>query len=293
MKWFENKKSIGMISLFVLLFVFPTFIFAGSSLADTALSHLSKVCDKSNISGLNAVLCYHEDRLDDLQAQIDEINSSPSPDPSPSLPPGPEALPPIELVLADSKQASFEVPFEVPGGYDLVTFNVSSTESIINWAVRVKITPETTMQEQHRFDCNGSSICPEESVPVLGTDYVFSLGTSSGLVTATATLEDIPGAQTMVLGSHVNLNFYSNPFDTTGFNGILITAGQQNPQNLHLISLQRFNGSTYDRVGDLVCDGGAECPATIQPVLGGDYRVLVEGVGGFGLDALVGAILLP
>jgi hypothetical protein len=234
-----------------------------------------------------------KERADNLQAQVDEINSTPSPTPSPDPTPDPEALPPIELVLADGREGSFQVPFEVPEGYDLLTFNVSSTGSIVNWAARVIIAPETITQEQHRFRCSGSSVCPPGSVPVLGTDYVFAPGTSSGFVSASVTMDDIPGAQTMVLGSHVNLNFVSNPFDTTGFSSILITAGQNNPQNLNLISLQKFNGATFDRVGDLVCDGGAECPATIQPLLGGDYRVLVEGVGGFGLDALVGAILLP
>lgn len=277
-----TKKQI--ISLTLGIFVLGTFL---SSTATNASSTKNPVFATIEYvqNAINEALLDHESRIANLEDRVEILeNSTPTPT---SVP---QALPPIDLIISENRPASFEQPFNVPEGYDLITFNVITTGSIINWAARVKIPPESTTQEQHRFNCGGNSICPEVSIPVLGTEYLFGLGASSGLVTTTATLIDIPDSQKIILGNHVNLPFTSTLFDTTGYSNILVTVGQANPQNLNNIKLQKFNGTTFEDVSTLSCDGGAECTLDELTVTGGNHRVVVNGSGN---DALVGIILLP
>lgn len=197
-----------------------------------------------------------------------------------------------DLVFADNQPLPI-TPFNatepqlIPQGYNMITFSVSSTGTIENWAPMVSFDNGVTFRNQHRFICNGGS-CPDVTIPIISPYYKVGFGTSSGNVTVTADLSNDPGAQVLIMGNGVSLPFVSQTFDSTGYSTITVTVEQANPQNLTGISLQRFEGGQFVEKHHLVCDGGAVCPLNFLPLLGGNYRVIIEGSNP---DALVAAIL--
>lgn len=143
---------------------------------------------------------------------------------------------------------------------------------------------------QQRFNCSGLLTCPAVTIPIIDNEYLFGTGTGGGNITAVATLNPEPNSRSLLLGGNVGLPFTSEPFDTTGFSSIIITAGQLGSEHLTAMSLQRIESGVFVEKHRLSCDGGAECPVTSLPLLGGNYRVVVEGSG---MRAVVGALIRP
>jgi len=237
--------------------------------------------NESDIGFLRDLAGRNELKIFELEGRIEFLESLLTPTPTP-------ISDPLQIVFAENRPASFETDFiPISDGYKSMTFNVSTTDFLINWAPAIEI--DGISYEQHRFRCSGVLVCPEVTIPILSDAYQFRTGTSGGNITAIATLNTEPNSQVLILGKKVNYPFISIPFSTDGFSSILITAGGgDNPQNLAGISLQRFEGESWVEKEHLNCDGGAECPLQELPVLGGEYRVVLQGSG---TGAVLGALI--
>ncbi len=216
--------------------------------------------------------------------------STPSPTPTDTPTPTPPPTPYI-IQIADNKPAPATTYFTVPSGYKSMTFHVSGTDNVIVWAPSVSFDGGQTYYEQIRFPCDGTS-CLDVTIPILTDLYGFGTGGSSGNITASATLNEEPGAEVLNLGSVVSYPYQSSTFNTDGFSTITITVGGgNNPQQLSIIKLYRDEGGgNFVEVARADCDGGAQCPLTTFPVIGGTYLVYLEGNG---TGAVLGAILRP
>ena len=193
-----------------------------------------------------------------------------------------------QIIFAHDRPYPFDSDgFLIPTGYNSITFQVTSTDSIINWAPAVSFDGGITYRNQHRFRCSGA-ICPVVTIPIISNLYRFSLGSASGNITAIGTLNKEKGARVVVLGNGVSLPFTSESFSTKRMSSIIVTVEQGNPQNLTGISLQKNVNGIYVEKAHLVCDGGAECPLEAMPVDGGNYRIVMEGSGS---DALLSIML--
>jgi len=210
-----------------------------------------------------------------------EITLTPTPTPSPTVAP-------TTIVFAQDRPASFTTDFfTIPSGFSSMTFHVTTTGTLYGWAPIANV--NSFVNEQHRIVCT-NNICPDVTIPIISNYYKFGTGTSSGNITATAILNAEIDNSTQTLGYRVNLPFTSGPLQTNPGMKILVTVGQGNPQNITGISLQRNEGGIFVEKHHLSCDGGAVCPLTNLPLLGGEYRVVVEGSG---LNALIAALLRP
>jgi hypothetical protein len=208
--------------------------------------------------------------------------STPTPTPTSTPTPTPSNI----VVFAEDRPAPFTTDFvDVPTGYTSMTFHISHTGFLFGWSPIANI--NSFVNEQHRFNCV-NNVCPDVTVPVISWFYKFSTGTSDGNVTATATLNAIPGEHSRVLGYGVPLPFTSGPIQTTPTGTITVYVGQRDPQNITGISLQRNESGSFVEKEHVVCDGGAVCPLTEMPFLGGEYRVVVEGSGP---GALISALI--
>lgn len=207
-------------------------------------------------------------RLDELEKRILALESTPSPSPIPS---------PVILTVNSG------VIFDVPTGFKSMTIKLKNVSNLPAWAPTVSF-DGTTFHEQHRF--GGSQL--EVTIPILAGKYRLNKGGPDDF-TADVIFNPEPNAQVLTLGQLVNYPFTSQSFDTTGFNTITITVGGgSNPQNLQAISLQKSEGGSFVEKQRLNCDGGAQCPLQSLPVLGGTYRVVLQGNGS---AAVLGAIL--
>jgi len=167
-----------------------------------------------------------------------------------------------------------------------MTFQVSYDGFLAGFAPQVSFDGGATFYEQTRFGCGAS--CAVVTVPILGEYYRFSPGSPVSVQTQ-VTLNPEPDAKVVLLGKIVSYPFTSESFTTDGFSTITVTIGPgANPQNVTAYTLQRLEDGNWvekERVG---CDGGATCPLEALPVLGGDYKVMLEGIG---IEAVVGGIL--
>lgn len=286
----------------LLLIAVPVLAFNSSAFLDPAQNFVDKTCSKEKVSNINVVLCYlfaktqeqdavlgqYGTRLDDLgvssatmSAQMADLLQRVA-----ALENPPE---PATIIFAENRPASFATDFiPIPSGFKSMTFNVSTTGFLITWSPVVNIGGLEV--EQHRFYCSGYTQCPEVTIPIIDDAYRFATGTSSGNITAIATLNSEPDSKALLLGSNKTLPFTSEVINTNGLSLIIVTVGQGNPQNLNAIVLQRFEGGVFVEKQRINCDGGAMCPLTSLPILGGDYRVVIEGAGG---QAIIGALLRP
>jgi hypothetical protein len=243
------------------------------------------VNSNQRITNLEADSAIKSSQINDMQIRVTNLeNLIPSPFPSPTLSPGP--LPTI--VFAQNRPASFITDFiQIPNGYTSMTFHVTTTGSLYGWAPIANV--NSFVNEQHRILCP-NNICPNVTIPIISGLYKFSTGTSSGNITATATLNSETSNYNQVLGYAVDLPFASTSFPTNSNTKIEVTVGQTNPQNLTGISLQRNESGIFVEKHHIVCDGGAVCPLTDLPLLGGEYRVVVEGSGP---GALIAVLIRP
>lgn len=237
--------------------------------------------------------------FDDLSVQLFSTFPIPTPtnaptiiptnSPTPTITPTPTPPQSLHITVATNLPTNQNSdPVIMPNGYKSITFTVLPSGSIPGWAAQVSFDGGATWLEQHRFACSGST-CAEVTLPILGGNYRFSPGGGSGTINVFATLNPEPDTQVLVLGQGVLYQFTSPTFNTDGFNTITITAGGgDNPQNMIGISLQRNENGGFVEKQFLGCDGGAGCPLQTLPVLGGDYRVVLEGNG---TNAVLGAIL--
>lgn len=178
--------------------------------------------------------------------------------------------------------------FVIPSGYKSMTWHVSSSDYIINWAPQVSYDGGLTWLEQHRFSCNSGS-CNEVTIPIISNLYRFSLGTSNGIINATVFLNTEKSSKVILFSEKAVYPFISESFKTNSYNYITITAGGgTNPQHLTGISLQRLENGLYIEKERLTCDGGAECPLQNLPLFDGKYRIVLEGSGN---DSVLAAIL--
>lgn len=192
------------------------------------------------------------------------------------------------IVFAQDRPASFVTDFiDIPQGYTSMTFHVTTTGTLLNWSPIANV--NSFINEQVRVLCN-NNVCPDVTIPVISWFYQFATGTSAGNITATATLNREPGSSTQTLGYGVNLPFTSGPIQTNPGSNITIAVGQRNPQNMNRISLQRNESNVFVEKEHIDCDGGAVCPLIPLPLLGGEYKVFVDGTG---TGALISVLILP
>lgn len=173
---------------------------------------------------------------------------------------------------------------DIPPGFKSITFNVTFSNFIINWAPQISFDNGATFLEQHRFRCGNT--CAQVTIPLLSNKIRWSPGTSGGNATVIGTLNPEPDSQVLLLGQGINFPFTSSDFSTDGFSNITITAG--GGTSIQAISLQKLENGAFIEKQRLNCDGGAECPLQSLPVLGGTYRIAIEGGG---VNAVLGAIL--
>ena len=84
----------------------------------------------------------------------------------------------------------------------------------------------------------------------------------------------------MLLGKLVNYPFTSANFSTNGFSTLTVSVGAgDNPQHVTGVSVQREENGTFVERARIPCDGGAQCTLQTVPVLGGNYRLFLEGNG--------------
>jgi hypothetical protein len=235
--------------------------------------------NETDIAGLTDNV---DSRFDELEERVNLLENPPTPTPTPT---------PVTFQLVDSKLAPAVTDFNPPDEYETITFKVTSTSNVVGWAPAVSFDGGISYFEQVRISC-GSTVCPEVTVPLLNTEYYrFQTGSSSGLVSVEATYNNEDLSQVLTLGEFVNYPFTSSPFNTDGYSNITITVGGgDNPQHVTGISLQRLESGSYVQKEFQTCDGGAICPITTFPLLGGDYRVELQGSG---TKAVIGAILRP
>lgn len=251
-------------------------IFATKEWVEQKIQHLLNTFNQSEQA--------NNTRFEVLEARVSYLESlTPTPTPVPTPTPTPTST---NIVLASNRPASFNQQFDAPLGATSMTFNVSSTDFIINWAVRTKTPGSLDYEEQHRFVCSGGT-CPVVTIPVLGTDNLFGLGTSAGLIDASVTINSDPEEEVVLLGDQVSLPYISSPFSTDGYTEIILNAGQENPQNLTGMELQKDVGGIWTTVAGVSC-GGAVCNYEILSVDGGNFRVKINGSGE---GALLSALL--
>lgn len=235
-----------------------------------------------NITSLNTLVSSQSGRISDLEGRINSLehpSSSPSPTPSPS---------PNVIVFAQDRPASFTTDFiAIPHGYMSMTFHVTTTGTLYGWSPIANV--NSFVNEQTRVLCP-NNICPDVTIPIISGFYKFGTGTSSGNITAIATLNADPNSSTQTLGYGVPLPFTSGPLQTNPGYLISVFVGQRDPQRMNGISLQRNENGVFVEKEHVSCDGGAICPVNNLPLLGGEYRVVVEGSG---VDALVSVFIRP
>ncbi len=175
------------------------------------------------------------------------------------------------------------VSFDIPAGFKSMNIKLKKVSNLPTWAPTASF-DNNTFHEQHRFFGNFTDV----TIPILTSKYRLNKGGPDDFQ-ADIIFNPEPNSQVLLLGQLVNYTFTSNSFNTDGFSTILITVGGgSNPQNLQTISLQRLENNFFVEKERLSCDGGAQCPYQSLPVLGGIYRVVLEGNG---TEAVIGAIL--
>ena len=295
----------GILFFSALILTFPLSLKASSNKNPVfaTIEDIAQMISKALLS-INLRITNHESRITTLESQVStlttrvnnlEIALTPKPTPSPtSTPtptPSPTPIPNLVFVSNGSSPFNNSNPVDIPNGFKTLTFSINFNGSAAGWAPEVSFDGGSTWHEEQRFSCSGNT-CSTQTVPILGNKYIFSLGSSniSGLnVVAIPNVES--SATVNFLGQNVSYPFDSNTFDTTGFSTIIISVGSgDNPQHLTGISLQRLENGNFVEKQHLNCDGGATCPYQSLPVLGGNYRVEIQGNG---TNGEVGAILRP
>lgn len=293
------QKKFVLVALLIALpiLILVPLVFASTPFSDAANKFFQRQCSRPERTiGIIAFLCDLRLRVDELEGQVGGLETSTATmsaaiaDLQQRVAALENPPQPVTIVFAENRPASFNTDFvPIPPGFKSMTLNVTTTGFLVNWAMDVNI--GGTIIQQQRFRCIDSVTCPPVTLPIIANLYRFGTGTSSGNITAIATLNPEPNSQTLLLGFDVSLPFTSNTFNTNGFSSIIISVGQRGPtERLVAISLQRFEGGSFVEKQRVNCDGGAECPFTNLPLLGGDYRVVIEGSGG---GAVVGALLRP
>jgi hypothetical protein len=267
------------------LLIFAMFVHSAKAAPGNNPVFATREWVEQRIQNLISILAQKEqesnDRFEALEARVEYLESlHASPSPSPTGTPSPTPTPTsTSIILADNRPASFEQEFIAPIGATSMTFNIQSTGTIVNWALLVKTPGSSSYHEQHRFTCGGGS-CPVVTVPVLGSENKFSLGTSSGLINANVVINSDPSEVPLILGNTITLPYITDSFSTSGFTELIINAGQDNPQNLTGMELQKEVGGDWVTSASVSCDGGAECSYQILEVDGGNFRVKIYGSGG-------------
>jgi hypothetical protein len=215
------------------------------------------------------------------------VGHIPSDIPSPTITSTPTPIPtPVTLNFGTNMSGESQT-ISLPDGYKSITFHVTTTGGLPGWAALVSFNNGITFFEEQRFPCSGS-VCNDFTIPILSNTYKFSPGSSS-VWNVSTTLNLEPDSKVLLLGQNVSYPFISTGFNTTGYTSITVSTGSgNNPQHLTGISLQREISGVYQEQARLTCDGGATCQQQTLTVMGGNYRISVEGAG---TGALFGAIL--
>lgn len=221
------KGKLFIILFLLVLLIVPQVFAASSNFLQRANQAYQRLCTGRSVPLTIVMSCYAFDKLAELQQAInllderlglterdnatqsakikeleERIMNLEPPNPSPSSSP-------TTIVFAQNRPASFTTDLvAIPNGYTSMTFHVSTTGTLINWAPIANV--NSFVNEQHRFRCN-NNICPDVTIPIISGFYKFGTGTSSGNITAIATLNAEPDNSTQVLGYGVNLPFTSGP----------------------------------------------------------------------------------
>jgi len=294
----EIKRKVGILTSFMVgLTLFLGLVSSVNASPDknpvfATIDYVKEAIDKA-VDRINSRLNNQDKRIAALEARVTALEATPTLVPSPTLTPTPTPTPvPVTLTFVSGASTPYgnSDAISIPTGYKSLTFSVTFNGSIANWVPQVSFDGGSTWFEQVRFSCGAT--CASVTIPIIGSKYRFSLGSASvSNLNVTVVANSETNANVLLLGQNISYPFTSSTFSTNGFTSIVITAGAiNNPQNLTGISLQRFEGGIFVEKQHLSCDGGAQCPLTSLPVLGGDYRVVLEGNG---LGAVLGAILRP
>jgi hypothetical protein len=259
----------------------------------TALSPIQSSLQGLNrrVSNLEATVSPIPSEITDLQNRVSrlesEINTSPAPLQG-------------TVVFAYNRPASFTtdsmpIPL-VPNYYwESMTMHVSTTGTLVGYSMLVNLGQGDV--EQVRINC-GQQTCPEVTIPLILDNnghpiaYKFSTGTSSGIITAIGTLNTEPNSHSILIGSNLTLPYTSGDLITGGYSQIMFTVGQIDPQNLKSISIQQFDGTNWNEIQRINCDGGAICPVQLVTI-GSTFHRTRAVIDGSGSGAVVDYLIRP
>jgi hypothetical protein len=299
-----NKKAI----VFAIILFFTVSVsasaFSSGSFLDSAQKYIDNHCSDKKISNeeslhcflfysiqnINHVLSYHSVEIKNLQNQNASLSAQlvslqervASLETTPTA--TPTNIPMPTPTTTQSITVSNGTIFTAPSGFKSMSITLFNTNGLPAWAPTVSFDNGNTFNEQIRF----SGLTTSVTIPILSNTYRLNSGGSNGF-TAHVVFNIESNAQVILLGQSVNYPFTSNPFNSDSFSSVTITVGPgDNPQHVTGLSLQRFDGGSYIETNRINCDGGAQCPMPTFPLLGGTYRVVLEGSGA---NAILGGIL--
>jgi hypothetical protein len=317
-----HKKYFVLAGLLLFLFVSGGIAFASSSQYLTqAQKFINQNCNKKYLTDENALFCYLFNKSQEQDTKIATINATLSPIPSrvadlekrvatleamlTSTPTTTPAPVPGTIIFAYNRPASFTsdgtaIPITPNYNWETMTMHVSTTGTLAGYSILVNLGQGDF--EQVRIPCP-SNACPDTTIPLLINDsqgnsisprpiYKFSTGTSSGNITAIGTLNAEPDSHTIFLGNTLTLPYTSGDLVTSGYSQMEFTVAQANPQNLKSISIQQFDGTNWNEIQHISCDGGAVCPVQLVNIGSTFHRTRVV-VDGSGSNAVIDYLIRP
>jgi hypothetical protein len=315
-----HKHYLLTAGLFLFLFASICIAYASSAQFFTqAQQFINQNCNKKTLADQTALLCYLFNKSQEQDTAITNINTTISPVPSeiadlqkrvasleamlsPTTTPAPI---PGTIIFAYNRPASFTtdgtaIPITPNYNWETMTMHVSTTGTLSGYSLLVNVGQGDF--EQVRIPCP-SNICPDTTIPLLINDsqgnqisprpvYKFSTGTSSGNITAIGTLNSEPDSHTLFLGNNLTLPYISGDLVTSGYSQLEFTVAQANPQHLNSISIQQFDGTNWNEIQHITCDGGAVCPVQLVSIGSAFHRTRVV-VDGSGTNAAIDYLIRP